>query len=132
MTWVWLDRFFDPAGIWRGMWEDLVKRPYITVGMLGFLIMVPLAITSTNGWVRRLTWKRWQRLHRIVYLAPAAGVVHYLWLVKSDIRLPVMYGVLLGILMVCRIFVWIRTRSRQRRAAAQAREPREAVTRAAE
>src|SRR5205807_9341978 len=84
------------------------KRPYITVGMLGFLIMLPLAITSTQGWVRRLGYKRWQNLHRIVYFAPAAGVVHYWWLVKSDITLPLMYGVLLGIAMTFRIYQWTR------------------------
>ena len=108
MTWVWLDRFFDPAGIWAGMWEDVSKRPYITVGMLGFLIMVPLAATSTNGMVRRLTWKRWQKLHRIVYLAPAAGVVHYWWLVKSDIREPLMYGAFLAVAVMFRLVLWTR------------------------
>lgn len=104
MTWAWLDKFFAVGE----MIADVFKRPYITVGMLGFLIMVPLAITSTAGWVRRLGYKRWQNLHRIVYIAPAAGVVHYWWLVKSDIRLPLMYGVLLGFLMLFRVYFWTR------------------------
>jgi sulfoxide reductase heme-binding subunit YedZ len=103
-TWVWLDKFFALGE----MLADIVKRPYITVGMLGFLVMVPLAATSTAGWVRRLGWKRWQKLHRIVYLAPAAGAIHYWWLVKSDIRLPLMYALILAVLMAWRVFHWTR------------------------
>jgi methionine sulfoxide reductase heme-binding subunit len=98
MTWVWLDKFFDPAE----MWADVVKRKFVTAGMAGFLCLLPLAITSTTGWIRRLG-KNWQRLHRLAYLAAAAGVVHYWWLVKSDIRLPLLYGVILASLLALRL-----------------------------
>lgn len=98
MTWVWLDKFFDPAE----MWADVVKRKFVTAGMAGFLCLLPLAITSTTGWIRRLG-KNWQRLHRLAYVAAAAGVVHYWWLVKSDIRLPLMYGAILVVLMGLRL-----------------------------
>lgn len=99
MTWVWLDKFFDPAE----MWADVVKRRFITAGMLGFTLMIPLAITSTRGWIRRVGGKNWQLLHRLIYFSAAAGVVHYYWLVKSDIRLPALYGSLLGILLLLRL-----------------------------
>jgi sulfoxide reductase heme-binding subunit YedZ len=98
ITWVWLDKFFDP----REMWADVVKRRFITMGMLGFALMVPLALTSTKGWIRRLGGKNWQRLHRLIYISAAAGVIHYYWLVKSDIRMPVLYGTILGVLLVLR------------------------------
>jgi sulfoxide reductase heme-binding subunit YedZ len=105
--WFVLDKFFSLPE----MWADVIKRRYITVGMLGLLIMIPLAVTSTNGWVKRLGWLRWQKLHRIVYVAPAAGVVHYWWLVKSDIRLPAMYGAILTVLMLYRVFLWTRKKA---------------------
>ncbi|MBK7929375.1 MAG: sulfoxide reductase heme-binding subunit YedZ [Bryobacterales bacterium] len=100
MTWVWLDKFFDPAE----MWADVAKRKFVTAGMAGFLCLLPLAITSTKGWIRRLG-KNWQRLHRLAYLAAAAGVVHYWWLVKSDIRLPAMYGLILIALLSLRFVI---------------------------
>ena len=90
-----------------GMLQDVTKRPFITVGFAAFVLLVPLAITSTAGWIRRLGGKRWQMLHRAIYAAAALGVVHYYWLVKSDIRKPVFYGALVGILLVWRI--WSRT-----------------------
>jgi sulfoxide reductase heme-binding subunit YedZ len=85
------------------MWKDVIKRPFITMGFLGFAALIPLAITSTAGWIRRLGGKNWQRLHRLVYLSGIAGVIHYYWLVKSDVRLPVMYGVILTILLALRL-----------------------------
>jgi methionine sulfoxide reductase heme-binding subunit len=100
MTWMWLDKFFDPAD----MWADVVKRRFITMGMTAFALMIPLAVTSTRGWIRRLG-KNWQRLHRLIYLSAAAGVIHYWWLVKSDIRLPLMYGVILAVLLGLRLLV---------------------------
>ena len=106
-VWFVLDKYFSLPE----MWADVLKRRYITVGMLGLLIMLPLAITSTAGWVKRLGWLRWQKLHRIVYVAPAAGVVHYWWLVKSDIRLPALYGAILAVLMLYRAYVWTRKRA---------------------
>ena len=86
------------------MWADVLKRRFITVGMLGFAMLIPLAITSTAGWVRRLGFAKWQRLHRLIYFAALAGVIHYYWLVKSDVRLPLMYGAILAVLMLYRLF----------------------------
>ena len=77
-VWIVLDFFFD----WHRMWEDIVKRPYITMGMLGLLSLIPLAATSTAGMIKRLGARRWRRLHRLVYLAGVAGCVHLLWLAK--------------------------------------------------
>jgi sulfoxide reductase heme-binding subunit YedZ len=116
---VWI--FLDPRqNTISAIWEDIVKRRYITVGMLAFLCMLPLAITSTAGWVRRLTFKRWKQLHRLVYVAAVAGVIHYWWLVKSDIRLPAMYAAIVTVLLAYRVFAWMRTR---KPAAARAAQP---------
>ncbi len=112
MTWVSFDRQFEVAG----MWEDIVKRKYITVGMAAFAAMVPLAITSTAGWVRRLGFKRWQQLHKLIYFTGVAAVIHYLWLVKSDIRKPLMYGAILAVLLGFRVFVWLKKPTRQSKA----------------
>jgi len=90
-----------------GMLQDVAKRPFITVGFAAFVLLIPLAITSTAGWVRRLGGKRWQMLHRAVYAAAVLGVIHYYWLVKSDIRKPVFYGALVGILLAWRIWSWM-------------------------
>lgn len=89
-------------------WKDLLQRWYITIGMAALLGMSALAATSTAGWVRRLGYKKWQRLHRIVYGSAALGVVHYYLLVKSDVRLPVMYGAILTVLLGYRLVVWMR------------------------
>ena len=101
-VWLVLDKFFDV----HEMWADILKRRYITVGMLGFAMLIPLAVTSTAGWVRRMGFVQWQRLHRLIYFAALAGVIHYMWLVKSDERLPLMYGAILAVLMLCRVFIW--------------------------
>jgi sulfoxide reductase heme-binding subunit YedZ len=103
LIWSVLDKQLDP----HIMWEDILKRWYITVGMAALLGLTPLAITSTAGWVRRMGYKRWQKLHRIVYGCAALGVIHYYLLVKSDIRLPVMYGAILAILLGYR---WVASR----------------------
>jgi methionine sulfoxide reductase heme-binding subunit len=105
MTWFILDKSFSLSD----MWADVVKRRFITVGMLGFVMLLPLAVTSTAGWVRRLGFVKWQRLHRLIYFAALAGVIHYMWLVKSDERLPLMYGAMLTVLMLYRFFIWKRT-----------------------
>jgi len=84
------------------MWKDVAKRPFITVGFLGFVLLIPLAITSTAGWIRRLGGKRWQQLHRAIYVTAVCGVIHYYWLVKSDVRKPLFYGALVGILLLWR------------------------------
>jgi sulfoxide reductase heme-binding subunit YedZ len=104
MTWLGLDKFFDLSE----MWKDVVKRRFITAGMTAFLLMLPLAITSTAGWVRRLGFVRWQRLHRLIYFSALAGVIHYYWLVKSDVREPLMYGGIWAALMCYRLVVWMR------------------------
>jgi len=113
-TWVWLDKQFDLSD----MWADVVKRRFITSGMLGLLLMAPLAVTSTAGWVRRLGYKRWQALHRLAYFSALAGVIHYYWGVKSDIRLPVLYGGILAVLMLYRLGIWM-LKPRKIRAEAQ-------------
>ena len=114
MTWMGLDKFFDL----KEMWDDVVKRRFMTAGMTGYALMIPLAVTSTSGWVRRLGFKRWQQLHRLVYFSALAGVIHYYWLVKSDIRLPLMYAGIWGVLMLVRLVSWLR-KSAPRRVASQ-------------
>jgi methionine sulfoxide reductase heme-binding subunit len=99
VTYVWFDQFFDVASITK----DVLKRPFITVGFAAFLLMVPLALTSTTGWIRRLGGKRWQALHRLVYATAVLGVVHYWWLVKADISRPLTYGVILATLLAARL-----------------------------
>ncbi len=93
---------------------DVAKRRYITVGFAGFVMLIPLAVTSTAGWIRRLGGKRWQLLHRLVYLTVVCGVVHYYWLVKSDVRLPVFYGALAALVLGWR--VWARWQEKRRAA----------------
>jgi sulfoxide reductase heme-binding subunit YedZ len=101
LTYIWLDKFFDLSETWK----DVIKRPFITAGFLAFVSMAPLAITSTAGWIRRLGGARWQMLHRLVYLSAIAGVVHYYWLVKSDVRWPLAYASAVGVLLVYRILM---------------------------
>jgi sulfoxide reductase heme-binding subunit YedZ len=96
-TYIWLDQFFDLEEIVR----DVLKRPFITAGFLSFVLLVPLALTSTSGMIRRLG-KRWQQLHRLVYVIALGGVVHYLWLVKADLRQPLIYGTILTLLLAYR------------------------------
>ncbi|MCU0244982.1 MAG: sulfoxide reductase heme-binding subunit YedZ [Bryobacter sp.] len=98
LTYLWFDRFFDFADIAK----DIAKRPFITAGFFSFAVMAPLAVTSTAGWIRRLGGRRWQLLHRLVYLSVIAGVVHYVWLVKSDLRDPLLYGALTGLFLAYR------------------------------
>ena len=110
--WIGIDKFFD----WREMLTDVGKRRFITVGFTGFVLLIPLAITSTKGWIRRLGGKRWQKLHRLVYVTAVAGVVHYYWLVKSDVTKPVRYGVIVLLLLGYRA-VMARRRKESRSAA---------------
>ena len=91
------------------LWEDVSERPYITIGLASFLCLLPLAITSTRGWIRRLG-KRWVQLHRLVYVAAIAAVVHFLWLVKADLREPLMHATVLGTLFAARLLLAFRTR----------------------
>jgi sulfoxide reductase heme-binding subunit YedZ len=97
-TWFGLDKGFDMHEILG----DFTKRRFIIAGLTAYLSMLPLAVTSTKGWIRRLGGRRWQLLHRLVYLTGVAAVVHYYWLVKSDVRLPLLYGSLAAILLAYR------------------------------
>jgi methionine sulfoxide reductase heme-binding subunit len=99
-TYMALDHFFD----FQAIVKDIMKRPYVTAGFTGFVLMIPLAITSTAGMIRRLG-KRWQQLHRFVYVVGIAGVIHFYWLVKADIRRPVQYGAVLALLLGYRLVV---------------------------
>jgi len=101
------------------IWDDIYKRPYITVGFTGLVAMVPLAITSTAGSIRRLGGRRWNRLHRLIYLTAVAGVIHYWWLVKADILHPAIYASLVAILLGLRV-IWALKRSRWLRQPVQA------------
>jgi methionine sulfoxide reductase heme-binding subunit len=87
---------------------DVVKRKYITVGFTAFVLLIPLAVTSTAGWIRRLGGKRWRAVHRLIYFSAIAGVIHYLWLVKADIHKPLEYGAMLSVLLAYRLMVWLR------------------------
>jgi len=95
-----LDQVLD----FHGVWADVMKRRYITVGFTGFVLMIPLAVTSTAGWVRRMGYNRWQMLHRAIYVSAVAGVIHYYWLVKSDIHLPLEYAGVISILLAWRVY----------------------------
>ena len=109
LTYLGPDQSFDLSG----MWKDVAKRPFITVGFAAFVSLIPLAITSTAGWIRRIGGKRWQMLHRLIYFAAVCGVVHYYWLVKSDVRKPLFYGALVGILLLWRLGDWFFKRRSQ-------------------
>jgi sulfoxide reductase heme-binding subunit YedZ len=106
-TYLVLDQFFAIDMIL----DDIMKRPFITVGFAGLLMMLPLAVTSTSGWIRRLGGRTWQRLHRVVYLSATAGVLHYLWLVKADTSRPLRYAALLALLLGIRLAWSLRRRT---------------------
>jgi methionine sulfoxide reductase heme-binding subunit len=99
VSYVWLDQFFALDG----MIDDLTKRPFIMAGYASFVVLIPLAITSTKKWIGRLGGKRWQLLHRFIYFSAVAGVVHYFWRVKLDVQSPISYGLLLGTLLLARL-----------------------------
>src|SRR5689334_387911 len=101
LTYIAFDRVFNLLSVG----PDVVKRPFILAGMTAFVLMLPLAITSTNKMVKRLGGKRWARLHRLVYFAAIAGVIHFWMLVKSDTRLPLTFGFIVGLLLIHRLFV---------------------------
>jgi sulfoxide reductase heme-binding subunit YedZ len=106
MTYVWLDKFFDV----HEMLHDIAKRPFITAGMTGFTLLIPLALTSSKWSIRKLGGRRWQILHRLVYASASAGVIHYFWLVKADHRKPLEYGTVLAILLLYRAAAWASSR----------------------
>jgi sulfoxide reductase heme-binding subunit YedZ len=109
LTYIWLDKFFDL----HEMLVDIAKRKFITVGFASFLLLIPLAITSTSGWIRRLGGRRWNLLHRLIYLSAIGGVIHYTWLVKADIRKPLEYGAVLSFLLFYRLVAWLKSRERR-------------------
>lgn len=98
-TYIWLDQFFDMQAVVK----DVIKRPFITVGFLAFVLLIPLAATSTNAMMKRLGGRNWQRLHRLVYAIAVLGVVHYWWLVKKDITQPLIYALVLTALLGIRL-----------------------------
>ncbi|HEX3354697.1 MAG TPA: protein-methionine-sulfoxide reductase heme-binding subunit MsrQ [Terriglobales bacterium] len=102
LTYIWLDKFFDV----HEMLVDISKRRFITIGFTGFVLLIPLALTSTKGWIRRLGGKRWQALHRLIYVSAIAGVIHYWWLVKADITKPAQYAFVLALLLGYRVVAW--------------------------
>ena len=111
LTYIWLDKFFDV----HEMLKDVAKRRFITVGFSAFVLMIPLALTSTAWSIRRLGGKNWQRLHRLIYFTGILAVVHYTWLVKADRRKPIEYGIVLGILLAYRVGVWAFEKASEKR-----------------
>ena len=107
-TYLVFDKLFD----FHEIWKDVYKRPFITVGFLAFTLLIPLAITSTAGWIRRLGGRRWRILHRAIYISAVCGVIHYYWLVKSAVIRPLFYAALVGLLLAWRIGDWLLRRRR--------------------
>ena len=110
LSYVVLDQFFD----YHSMITDIEKRKYITVGFAAFVLLIPLAVTSTSGWIRRLGGKRWARLHQLLYVTAVLAIFHFLWLVKFDTRRPIKYGAVLAVLFAYRIGVWLVERAKAR------------------
>jgi sulfoxide reductase heme-binding subunit YedZ len=109
-TWIVLDHW--QQWHWNEIWADLLKRPFIAIGFAGFVLLIPLAVTSTAGWIRRLGGKNWRMLHRAIYITAVLGVIHYYWLVKSDKRAPLAYGAGFAALFLWRIGDWLLQRRR--------------------
>ena len=105
-TYTVLDQTLD----WQAIWEDVTKRKFIFVGFSAFVLLVPLAATSTSGALKRLGYARWKRLHRLAYVAPFLGVIYFTWRVKKDVREPVAYAVVLGALLLIRVGAYLRAR----------------------
>lgn len=108
-TYLWFDQFFD----WQAIARDIVKRPFITIGMAAFVLLMPLAATSTNAMIRRLGGRRWQQLHRSIYVIAIFGVVHYWWMVKLDTSQPLLYALILAVLLGIRALWREQERRRQ-------------------
>ncbi|MDR3435399.1 MAG: sulfoxide reductase heme-binding subunit YedZ [Telmatospirillum sp.] len=102
-----LDQYFD----WTNIGGEILKHKFITAGMLALTLLMPLAATSTRGMIRRLGGVRWRRLHRLVYLAGPLAAVHYVWMVKADIRQPLVYLAIVAGLLACRVALWLHSRS---------------------
>jgi sulfoxide reductase heme-binding subunit YedZ len=108
-TYIWLDKFFNV----HEMVKDIYKRPFITVGFSAFVLMIPLAATSTAWSMAWLGGKNWQRLHRLIYLTAILGVIHYIWLVKADKRKPLEYGLVLALLLLYRVGAWLNNKRKR-------------------
>ena len=108
LTYLGPDQSFDLAA----MWKDVYKRPFITVGFAAFVLLIPLALTSTAGWIRRLGGRRWQMLHRLIYISAICGVIHYYWLVKSAVLRPLTYAAIVAVLLLWRVADWFIRRGR--------------------
>jgi sulfoxide reductase heme-binding subunit YedZ len=117
--WIVLDQFFD----WDAMLKDVAKRPFITAGFTAFVLLLPLALTSTQWAIRKMGGRRWQMLHRLIYVAATAAIIHFWWKVKADTREPAIYATILGLLLAARVVLWLRGRaaSRERAVAAAPR-----------
>lgn len=122
-TYIGIDQFFD----WGQIGKDIVKRPFITIGMLAFVLLIPLAVTSTNGMLRRLGPKRWRKLHQLIYVIAPLGIVHYYLMVKLDTRPVLAFGAVVAALLAYRVFYWDQ---RRRRKAARRPTPAAAQTKA--
>lgn len=107
-VWIGVDHFFD----WEQLAADIVKRPYITLGMLALTLLVPLAATSTSDMIKRFGGRNWRRLHRLVYLIGLLAVLHYLWLVKKGVNDPYLYAAILAVLLGVRLWDWARREGR--------------------
>ncbi len=106
---------FDQALSLSEIKKDVIEHPWVFAGLSAWLLLTPLAVTSTKGWIRRLGGRRWQRLHKLIYVAAGAGVLHFLWLVKKDVGTPVLFGLVLVALLVARLPRWDGTRARPTR-----------------
>lgn len=108
MTFLWFDHFFDL----QEMWKDVLKRPFITVGFTAFVLLIPLAVTSTNGMIKRLGGKRWQWLHKLVYVIAPLAILHFWWMKagKHNFTQPIIFGSVLGLLLLARLYWWVATR----------------------
>lgn len=102
LAFLWFDHFFDVAA----MWKDVLKRPFITVGFAAFVLLIPLAVTSNNAMIRKLGGKRWQWIHRLIYLIAPLGILHYWWIksAKNNIGQPLLYGVIIALLLGMRVY----------------------------
>ena len=107
LAFLWFDHFFDVAA----MWKDVLKRPFITVGFIAFVLLVPLAVTSTNGMIKRLGGKRWQLLHKLIYVIAPLGILHFWWMKagKHNFTQPIIFGVIVAVLLAARLY-WARTK----------------------
>ncbi|MDB5794664.1 MAG: sulfoxide reductase heme-binding subunit YedZ [Noviherbaspirillum sp.] len=118
-TFLWFDHFFDL----EEMWKDVIKRPFITVGFAAFVLLIPLAVTSTNGMVKRLGARRWQWLHRAIYIIAPLGILHFWWMKagKNDFAQPILFGLIVAILLLSRVY-WnvIQPRLRKQQLSAKA------------